>query len=1020
MNAKPLGIQILRHILHKKYFKLVYQCTVIFFTFNQPVIAQIVPDNTLSNPTVVTSGATQGVDFVISGGTQVGNNLFHSFITFSVPTGGTSVFNNNFSIENIIGRVTGGAISNINGLIQTQGKANLFLINPNGIVFGPNAELNIGGSFIASTANSLKLSNGEEFSATNPTTPLLTVSVPIGLQFGKNTGSIVNQSQFDRHGTATNFFGKPAGLQGKSNTTLALVGGEIVGSNGNLTVPNGRIELGSVGDDSFVSLNPTSQGFALGYSGVRTFQNLQLQGSSIDVSGLGGGNILLQGQAVNLLDNSSMTAKTDVDGTEGGGGIAIWANQLLVSDSEIRTFASGSISGGDITLEAQKMNFTGLNTFVLTETEGAGRGGNMNIRSADLELTNLSILGTQTTGIGTGGNVVIDTNNLQVRDGAQVAVMTTSSGLGGNLTVKAANSIALLGESKLLNTPFPSFVFTDTTGSGKAGDIRIETGNLSVRDGARISASTFSDGDAGDITIQALKVELVGNQTASSASGVFSQVELGASGQGGSIAIDTKTLSIQSSAQVSAGTFGSGNAGSISVVAPTVEVRGEVTDPYFTGLFAQVETGATSQGGNITLKTEQLTLQGEKALISASTYGRGAGGSIIINTNKLSVQDGAQIQATTNGLAPGGKIEVTATETAQLLGTSQDGQSFSGLFTSTFGDSPAGNLTINTGNLLIENGARISASTFGGSEGGNVTIHASDAVKLIGTSPDGKASSGLYVQATGTGKAGNINLTARSLLLDGQGKILAETASDDGGEIALQVRDIIQLRRGSLISATAGTTSGQGNGGNINIDTGFLVAVASENSDIKANALQGRGGNIKIGAQSVFGTKFRLQETPLSDITASSTYGVSGAVEIKTPEVDPTQGLLDLPVQLADASNTIVQGCRANTGQAAGKFVVTGRGGLLPNPESTLNAEILLQDLDTSPIPKDSREAGVQGSKGAEEQRSKEAGEYEPISEAQAIVMNSKGEIMLAAQAPQVTPNSPWLSSTNCQYEQNY
>jgi filamentous hemagglutinin family protein len=1019
MNAKILGVRISRHILYKKYFKLTYQFFVTFVTIYSPVIAQVLPDNTLSNPTVVTSGATEGLDFAIAGGTQIGNNLFHSFTTFSVPTGGSGIFNNDLGIENIIGRITGGSVSNINGLIQTQGKANLFLINPNGIVFGPNAALNIGGSFIASTANSVKLSNGEEFSATNPTTPLLTVSVPIGLQFGKNTSSITNQSQFDRDGTATNFFGKPIGLQGKSNTTLALVGGEIVGSNGNITVPDGRIELGSVGNDSFVSLNPTSQGFALGYSDVATFQNLQLQASSIDVSGLGAGSIHIQAKTVNLLDSSSITAKTDVDGTESSGGIAIQANQLLVSDSEIRTFASGSVSGGDIILEAQTMNFTGFNTIVFTETDGAGRGGNMTIRSTDLELTNLSVLGTQTTGIGNGGNVTIDTNNLWIRDGAQVAVITTNSGFGGNLTVKAANSITVLGESKLLNTPFPSFIFTDTTGSGKAGDIRIETGTLSVRDGARVSASTFSDGDAGNIAIQALKVELAGNQIASSASGVFSQVELGASGQGGSIAIDTRALNILSGAQVSAGTFGSGNAGSISVVAPTVEVRGEVTDLYFSGLFAQVETGATSQGGNITLKTEQLTLQGEKALISASTYDRGAGGSIRIDTNELTVQNGAQIQATTNGLAPGGKVDVKATGTVQLLGTSQDSQSFSGLFTSTFGDAPAGNLTINTGNLLIKNGARISASTFGGSDGGSVTINASDAAKLIGTSPDGKASSGLYVQATETGKAGNINLTARSLLLDEQGKILAETASDDGGEIALQVRDIIQLRRGSLISATAGTTSGQGNGGNININTNFLVAVASENSDIKANALQGRGGNIKIGSQSVFGIQFRPQETPLSDITASSTYGVSGAVEIKTPDVDPTQGLLDLPVQLADASNTIAQGCRANTGQDAGKFVVTGRGGLLPNPESTLNAEISLQDLNTSPIANSSG-AEKQRSREAEKQRSRGARADESITEAQAIVINSKGEILLAAQAPQATPNSPWLHSTDCQGQKNY
>lgn len=153
----------------------------------------------------------------------------------------------------------------------------------------------------------------------------------------------------------------------------------------------------------------------------------------------------------------------------------------------------------------------------------------------------------------------------------------------------------------------------------------------------------------------------------------------------------------------------------------------------------------------------------------------------------------------------------------------------------------------------------------------------------------------------------------------------------------------------------------------------------------------------------------------MSDITASSTYGVSGAVEIKTPDVDPTHGLVSLPIQLTDASNTVAQGCRANRGRAVGKFVVTGRGGLLPNPENMLNADMSLQDLDTSPIPT-GKSAFIRG---AQEIVSSptytSVRESDSIAEAQAIVMNSKGEIMLVAQAPQVTPHSPWLSSTDCQ-----
>jgi filamentous hemagglutinin family protein len=265
-------------------FLLASYGTLYGLAIASPAVSQIVPDSTLPVNSQVTQ---QGDTSLIQGGTQVGTNLFHSFQEFSIPTGGTAFFNNTGEIENILTRVTGGSISNINGVIKANGNANMFLLNPNGIVFNSNARLEIGGSFLGSTANSIIFADRSSFSTINPqTTLLLTISVPVGLQFGQNPAPIVVQNNGYNLSTAVPIFSpimkrnSSTGLRVSPGNSLALVGGDLNLQGGILTAEQGRIELGSIRQGQ-VDFNTD---FAFNYSNIREFGNIRCRSRGCDRS----------------------------------------------------------------------------------------------------------------------------------------------------------------------------------------------------------------------------------------------------------------------------------------------------------------------------------------------------------------------------------------------------------------------------------------------------------------------------------------------------------------------------------------------------------------------------------------------------------------------------------------------------------------------------------------------------------------------------------------------------------------
>jgi filamentous hemagglutinin family protein len=394
------------------------------------VLAQIVPDNTLgAEGSVVTPDVTiNGISSDrIDGGATRDANLFHSFSQFNISEGRGAYFTNPAGILNILTRVTGANRSDILGRLGVLGNANLFLINPNGIVFGPSASLDVQGSFLATTANALKLGDAGLFSASQPATSnLLTVS-PSALWFNAVAAQpIVNRSQAPSPiGQPNSDDGSP-GLQVRPGRTLALVGGDVRLEGGNLTAAGGRIELGSVAGVGQVSLTRTGNSFVLGYDSINNFGNIWLSnGAFVDVSGEGGGDIQIRGRRLEMTQSSN-----------------IWANTL-----------------------------------------GAENAGEILVRATEVVLSESSLLRVDVapTATGTGGDIRIDTGRLLMRDGAQVSAITFGSGKGSSLQITASDSVELICTSA--DGQRPSGLGVQSAGTGDAGDLRIDTRRLLVRMG---------------------------------------------------------------------------------------------------------------------------------------------------------------------------------------------------------------------------------------------------------------------------------------------------------------------------------------------------------------------------------------------------------------------------------------------------------------------------------------------------------------------------------------------------------
>ena len=1067
-------------------------CSFSFCVTNKIAIAQITGDGTV-NTQVNLDGNTSE----ITGGETRGGNLFHSFQDFSVPTDNEAFFNNANDITNIFSRVTGGNISTIDGAIRNNGSANLFLINPAGIVFGENARLDLGGSFYGSSASSILFEDGE-FNTTDLTNPLLTVNAPIGLGFRDEPGDITNRSTFDGVGLSVN--------QGQN---ISLIGGNVnLENGGTIFAPAATINLGGLleaGTIEFAEDNSFSfpQGVVRGNVSLRDLaivsilsegggsiridaRNLELATGSNIVAGtnsntdnenaqagdivinttedvtvdsagdeptqifntsFGTGNAgdieinarnvsLINGGSVDSLNNGagstgdiSLNASGDIllDGIttqQGGvhnfstneesvatvGNISLQGQNLTINNgANIQSLATGETSSGNININIEDTiiidgfgNITlsdgtasilpsNISSIVVNDSNNIGNSGAINLNAQNLFLSRNGIIETTISGLGSagnidinaslitmgepgnssilpsyinsrvlgggtsieevdGGNITIDTDSIFVSDGASIGVDIGSDfenvvGTAGNIAINASDTVSVNGTGLINDTQVASSISANigSSSTGNGGNIQINSPKLLVTDLAFIAADIFNEANGNGGTIEIQTTELSVNND----SYISADILFGANGNAGNLEIDTNELSLNNGSYISTNIFteANGNGGAIEIQATELSVNNNS--------FISADVFGTGNGGTIDIQATQLSITNNGSYISADILleANGNGGNLTIETETLVVRDDAQISANTLSDGNAGNLNITATESIALSGVNEENTFRSGLFAKALiGNGRGGNISITTGELNISDGAAIEVGNF----------------------PSFAAST----TQPGTGEPGTININANAIALSDEGRVVATTQSPAGDEtttnIVLQVAEDLTLRNNALISAEAFNL---GNGGNLSIDSRFIIAFPSsgDGNDIIANAEQGRGGDITINS-TLLGISEGLA-TPnnnSNDIDASSQFDLNGNITIDNPDNNIIQGAIELPKNIIESEQTPAQVCQANR-ETVGKssFVVKGKGGIPAAPDLPLDSFNLLDNeaansAYATPQPIETSRGKVQPARGIE------------------------------------------------------
>jgi filamentous hemagglutinin family protein len=821
-----------------------------------------------------TSGALAGPNYTIPAnvGATRGNNLFHSFAQFDLAAGDVATFTGPANIQNILCRVTGNAASSINGTISSGiTGANFFFINPNGIIFGPNAALNISGSFAASTANYLKLADGARFMAALDADDSGLSSAPVSAFgfLGGNPASIAVQQ---------------SALALPNSQALSLVGGDITVDGGVLQAPQGQINVVSVQSAGEVPLDPASVPVPKFNADFPQQGQIQVQNlSQVDASGDGGGRIVIRGGQI-VVDNSVIQANTTGTGTGQGIDISALGALNISNGGQINSLTPAGLGeGGNISITAQSVTLDGGGaydpvTFNPTTQISTSTGDSVSFTGG---------------GPAKAGDIIINATSLELVNSAQISSASFGAGNAGNILVKATS---VLLDAMLTTVTQISANAQQSSGGGNAGNITIFSDSLNVDNGAVIAAATFGDGNAGQINITANTLDF-------SVYGGIAVSTFG-SGQGGSIQISAGTLQLDQGGFINAITTGTafasgpnpdpGKGGDISITANSINIVN--TGSIFT------RTTGDGNSGNIAITAQNINITGDDGVSGQTTgilasdgdpnlgypgYGIGNGGNVLINAGALDISGGGKIITSTIGTGNAGTIGINATGV-----TLEDASSIESAST----------------------GSQLGVGLSGGLAGG-VTLNVQDTLSLSGQSS-------ISVSSV-ENDAGDASVTAGAEI-DLTDSTISAQAGLNGGNISLKAPSLIYLLNSPLTA-----NARNGNGGVISLDPSFVVL---NQSPLTAKvSVQGNGGTVSISSDYFFASQSPFDVStpsgiPGTVVVTAPNVDLSGVlVALQTDFLDAESQLRpDCAVRLSDDVSTFVLLGRGGMPLEPGGFLPSG------------------------------------------------------------------------------------------------